>query len=160
MTDAELVCASTGLADRDGLARCMALADEAATRLSLSEEDTFALRLVVEEACTNIVAHGYAGHAPGPMSVEMWLKRPAATSGQLTVLIRDRATPFHPDNAKEPDLDADADERAIGGLGWFFIKNLMNEVTYHSEDGGNCLRLVKLLTQLPPPPPHTTGKTG
>jgi anti-sigma regulatory factor (Ser/Thr protein kinase) len=160
MTDAELVCASTGLADRDGLASCMALTDEAATRLSLSEEDMFALRLAVEEACTNIVAHGYAGHAPGPMSVEMWLTRPAATSGQLTVLIRDRATPFHPDNAKEPDLDADADERAIGGLGWFFIKSLMNEVTYDSEDGGNCLRLVKLLTQLPPPPPHTTGKMG
>jgi serine/threonine-protein kinase RsbW len=140
-----LVCAYEGMADQEGQARCMALSEEVGTHIPMSPEEAFAVRLAVEEACTNIVTHGYTGREPGPMTLEIWhLKQ--AQPPSLVTMIRDRATPFHPEEADEPELDADVEDRAVGGLGWFFIKNLMDEVSYQSVDGENCLRLVKHLS--------------
>jgi anti-sigma regulatory factor (Ser/Thr protein kinase) len=132
------------MADQEGQARCMALSEEVGSHVSMSAEEAFAVRLAVEEACTNIVAHGYAGREPGPMALEIWHSKHAVPPAVVT-LIRDRATPFHPEDAAQPDLDASVEERAVGGLGWFFIRNLMDEVSYQSADGENCLRLVKHL---------------
>ena len=63
--------------------------------------------------------------------------------------IGDQARPFHPDEATEPDVQASADKRAVGGLGWFFIKQVMTEVDYRSTPQGNCLRLRRRLTAPP-----------
>lgn len=132
-------------ADRDGLARCLALTEATCTKLALGDEDTMALRLAVEEACTNIVDHGYPAGQAGPLSLTFSAPQP----GWLEARIDDQATPFHPDNAREPDLLASVEDRPIGGLGWFFIKQVMTQVDYHSDDQGNRLRLLRRLTTPP-----------
>jgi anti-sigma regulatory factor (Ser/Thr protein kinase) len=50
--------------------------------------------------------------------------------------IRDDGTFFSPDQANEPDLEADWDERNIGGLGIFFVKELMDRVDYSRQEPG------------------------
>ena len=46
-------------------------------------------------------------------------------------------------------LDDDWQEREIGGLGWHLIKELTDEVTYHSDpQKGNRLMLVKKIKSL------------
>jgi anti-sigma regulatory factor (Ser/Thr protein kinase) len=130
-------------ADRDGLAHCLNLTQSVCNRLGLADEDAMALRLAVEEACTNITDHGYPADHPGPLTLEFRVLSPDCVEARMC----DRATPFHPDEAREPDLDAGLDDRPIGGLGWFFIKQVMTEVDYHSDAQGNCLRLRRHLTR-------------
>lgn len=129
------------LANRDGLTDCLALTEHLCTQLALSAEDTQAVRLAVEEACSNVVDHGYAGLPPGPLSLAFHLVAPDVLEAQVC----DQARPFHPDEASQPDLLSDSDDRPIGGLGWFFIKQVMTEVAYASQAGGNCLSLRRKL---------------
>ena len=43
-----------------------------------------------------------------------------------------------------PDVEASLDDRAIGGLGIFFIKELMDSVEYQiGDDGVKTLYMVK-----------------
>lgn len=128
-------------ANRDGLAACLALTEHTCTQLALADEDVQAIRLAVEEACSNVVDHGYAGQPAGPLSLAFSL----AAADVLEARVCDQAPPFHPDEAPEPDLLSDSDDRPVGGLGWFFIRQVMTEVAYTSQAGSNCLCLRRKL---------------
>lgn len=129
------------LANRDGLARCLALAEAVCQQLDLSGDDTQAVRLSVEEACVNVVSHGYKGREPGLLGLAFHLVNPHT----LQAHIQDEAPPFHPDRAPTPDLMADVEDRPIGGLGWMMIRQLMPPVDYISDASGNTLVLERQL---------------
>jgi serine/threonine-protein kinase RsbW len=137
------------LADTAGLAACLQLTTDLCERLALADDDAQAIRLAVEEACTNVVNHGYAGQAVGPLALSFHL----ADDDCLQARIRDKAKPFHPDEAPEPDLLSESSDRPIGGLGWFFIKQVMTSVAYASDSHGNCLFLTRKLTRATTIPP-------
>ena len=104
-----------------------------------TDGDEFALKLAVEEACVNVIVHGYAGREPGPVSVAF-----RSDPDRYVVTIEDRAAPFQPDALPEPDLASGWNEREIGGLGWWLIRKMVDEVEYESRPGrGNRLTLVK-----------------
>lgn len=136
--------------DRVGLARCLALVEAVCAGLALEPDDALAVRLAVEEACSNVVDHGYAGREPGPLALSFSLPEPDVLLAQ----VRDQAPAFHPDQAPAPDLLAEADERAIGGLGWHLIRQVMTAWDYTSGADGNCLSLARRLAT-PPVPPAT-----
>lgn len=145
---AEPLGAVQALANREGLTDCLALTEHICTQLALTSEDVQAVRLAVEEACSNVVDHGYAGLPPGLLSLSFHL----VAADVLEAQVCDQAPPFHPEEAHQPDLLSDSDDRPIGGLGWFFIKQVMTEVAYTSQPEGNCLSLRrKLAAPLPPP---------
>lgn len=129
------------LANREGLTACLALTERLCTQWALAGEDAQAVRLAVEEACSNVVEHGYAGQPPGPLTLAFHLVAPDVLEAQVC----DQAQPFHPSDAPQPDLLSDSDDRPIGGLGWFFIQQVMTEVTYTSQASGNCLCLRRKL---------------
>lgn len=142
-----LISSYSGRADREGLARCMALAEQACQHIRASEDDRYAVQLAVEEACTNIVDHAYAAAAPGPLRLEFWLSQHGGQR-QLTMLIQDEAPAFDPAQTQEPDLGASAEDRPIGGLGWFLIRQVMDEFEHTAlAPAGNCLRLLKRLDE-------------
>lgn len=142
----------SGVASRAGVADCLAWSESLCARLPLDEAGNFAVRLAIEEVCVNIGDHGYAGQAPGPLSVSV-SHHSGPPAPHIEVRICDRAQPFHPEDAPEPDLNAAAPDRRVGGLGWFLIRQLMDSMAYHSEGGENCLTLVK---RLPPQPPQAS----
>jgi len=131
------------LADREGLTRCMAMSEAVCNQLGLSDDDTQAVRLSVEEACVNVVSHGYKGREPGLLGLAFRLVNPQT----LHAHIQDQATPFHPDQAPTPDLLATAEDRPIGGLGWMMIRQMMPPVAYISDENGNTLILERQLHQ-------------
>jgi anti-sigma regulatory factor (Ser/Thr protein kinase) len=47
--------------------------------------------------------------------------------------------------APEADITLSAEERPIGGLGIFLIRQIMNEVRYDRIDGKNVLTMEKKL---------------
>jgi anti-sigma regulatory factor (Ser/Thr protein kinase) len=102
---------------------------------------TFAVKLAVEEACVNIIQYGYPAGNAGAITVTM-----LADSERLKVIIADRATPFFPEEAPLPDLTASWEERRSGGLGWYLIREMMDQVEYEAGvNGENRLILTKAL---------------
>ena len=105
-----------------------------------ADDDTkYALRLAVEEVCTNLIVHGYRNRPAGPIEV---VAHDAAD--RVTLVIHDRSPPFDPKNAPSPDLTSDAEHRRIGGLGWHLVKKMVDEIRYvPGTPSGNQLTLVK-----------------
>ena len=117
--------------------------EDACRGAEVAASDTHALKLAVDEACNNLVEHGYAGRTGGsPMTVVF-----EADGEKVEISVTDRGRPFDPALAPEPDLDAGWEERRIGGLGWHLIRKLVDEIRYDSrEETGNRLTLVKRRT--------------
>lgn len=94
----------------------------------LSEDFKFKIRLCVEEVEENILAYS------GSTWIEVWTEREADL---LTVGFRDGGIQFDPLAAPDPDINAPLEKRAIGGLGIFICKKMMDTVDYHFENKCN-----------------------
>jgi serine/threonine-protein kinase RsbW len=106
----------------------------------MDEQTLYDLKLAVDEACTNIIIHGYSGMNPGSiiLSVETDPKN-------VILTITDFGHPFEPSEAAIPDVQAGLDGRPMGGFGLFLIYQCMDLVEYETNEDGNCLRLTKHL---------------
>lgn len=115
---------------------------EVMTQISARERDVFAIQMAVDEACTNIIKYAYS-EQKGVITLSLEL-----VNDDLIVTIRDRGKPFDPSSVAPPDLEADLDKRRIGGLGIYFMRRLMDEVSYnfHAEKE-NKLTMRKRLTK-------------
>jgi serine/threonine-protein kinase RsbW len=107
---------------------------------AFSDEEILDTQLAVEEAITNVIMHGYAGK-PGQIVLTC-----RGTHALVEVQIEDSAPPFNPLSIPQPDIEGDIDDRKIGGLGVFLIRQVMDEIVYRYEDGKNILVLVKKKT--------------
>ena len=63
----------------------------------------------------------------------------------LEFVITDSGTPFDPTVAPEADVSLSLEDRPIGGLGIFLVKNIMDTVNYERTDGKNILKMTKKL---------------
>ena len=126
-------------ASPEQLPALLAFIERACAGAGLPDDVAFAVRLAAEEACTNVIRHGYRGVAPGPVAVGI-----AHDASRVVVTIEDRGTRFDPDDAPPAAIDAPAEDRPLGGLGWHLIRQVMDEV-HHAHDArtGNRLTLVK-----------------
>ncbi|MCA1581074.1 MAG: ATP-binding protein [Acidobacteria bacterium] len=127
-----------GEASPGNLASVREFVGEQCLRAGADPQACFDLKLAVDEACTNIVVHGFAGKPPGRMTVSF-----ACEGGRMTVVIEDRGRPFDPDRIPAPDLEAPVEEREPGGLGWHLIRQTVDHFRYESDSAGNRLTLVK-----------------
>ncbi len=93
--------------------------------------------LAVDEACTNIIEHGYADDC-GECVIDLFCK----ASGQaFTIIIVDDSSPFDPLDRPDPDPHTPLSERGSGGWGIFFIKKLMDadEILIAGEALSHCV---------------------
>jgi serine/threonine-protein kinase RsbW len=107
---------------------------------NIGEQTCYDLQLAVDEACSNIIEHGYAGMNPGSIMLELQL-----TPDRATITITDFGHPFEPVDAPMPETEAAMQDPEISGFGLFFIYNFMDEVDYQSSEAGNHLILIKNL---------------
>ena len=97
-----------------------------------------AVNVVLDEAVSNAVNHGYDAGTRGEITVR--LRR---EPGGVLVEVEDDGKPFDPLQAPPPDLTSPLEQRPIGGLGIHLIRNLMDEVSYARVGGRNVLKMVK-----------------
>lgn len=98
----------------------------------------FTITLVIEEVGLNIVNYAYGGE--GGM-FELII---TSEDDSLTVELIDGGPPFNMlTDADAPDIDADLDDRPVGGLGIHLVKSMMDELNYKREHDQNHLTLVK-----------------
>lgn len=103
--------------------------ESAAIHIGLNNDDTFAFKLVVDELCANIIQYGYKEGETGLLSLAF-----DADKKMARLIIKDDGKYFSPEQAQSPDIEAGWDERQIGGLGIYFVKELMDNVTYNKVD--------------------------
>jgi len=118
------------------------LKEHCAEHAGVTDEILYDIQLAVDEACTNIITHGYAGMDPGSIILDLELD-----SDKITISLTDFGHAFEPDNAPIPDVDAPIEERELGGFGLFFIQQSVDEMKYHTSEDGNTMTLIKHLAQ-------------
>lgn len=113
-------------------------ASRAAEEAGLNESDTFHCQLAVDEACTNIIEHAYAGEDQGEIRVAC-----EASGGELTISLTDQGTPFDPTAVPDPAPFRSIEEINVGGYGLYFMRRVMTLVDYTTDGRGNTLTMVK-----------------
>jgi len=104
----------------------------------LDDRGIYDLQLAVDEACANIVLHGYRGKG-GEIEITV---EPAEKGVQMRV--RDWGAAFDPQAVPTPDVAAPLEERRLGGLGLFIIHQVMDDVSFQfNAEKGNTLTMVK-----------------
>ncbi|MEM6783148.1 MAG: ATP-binding protein [Bacteroidota bacterium] len=128
----------TRLATLSHLPALLAFLDAEAQAAGIDDATLFPLHLAVEEACANVIRHAYPDQ-PGPLTLRLDITPQTATATLL-----DTAPVFDPVHAPTPPLEGAVEERPLGGLGWHFIRSLMDEVRHEAQpEGGNRLTLIK-----------------
>lgn len=98
------------------------------------------LELALEEIFMNVVMHGaQPGLTP---RVEVSL---SVASDMVTMAVEDDGPPFDPLSLPPPDLTVGLEDRRVGGLGVYLVREVMDEVSYARIGGRNQLRMSKRL---------------
>jgi len=109
---------------------------EACRQASCSDECSDQVVLAINEACMNIIQHGYRYGAGQNFALRLLVD-----GDMLFAHLLDNALP-----AADGDLQPrDLDELRPGGLGVHFMREVMDEVAYRPAPEGftNCLQLGK-----------------
>ncbi len=106
--------------------------------LPLDEPALGKIELASEEVFVNIVHHSYRGRGG---EVEVSIK---VYQDGIEIMFKDTGPPFDP-LTYLPNFDplAALEERKVGGLGLFFMRQYMDAVHYTHDGARNCLTLVK-----------------
>ena len=97
----------------------------------------FELDIAVEELFVNIAHYAYApdvGEATIQVSFE---------GKKVIITFMDSGITYNPWAKKDPDITLSLEERQIGGLGIYMVKNSMDEVDYVYKDGKNIVTIKK-----------------
>lgn len=117
-----------------------AFIEEIGIEFSLTPDIVFNLTLVLEEAVVNVINYAY------PKEEHQFIYLSARLhEGSVILVLTDTGKEFDPTMAPEADVTLDAEDRQIGGLGIFLIRQIMNEVKYERIEGKNVLTLEKKL---------------
>ena len=95
--------------------------------------------IVLDELLNNIVNYAFMDEEEHMIDVNFVL-----TDNRLVITLHDDGVPFNPFELDPPDISLSLDERAIGGLGIFLVRQMMDEYLYTRHIGKNVVRLVKL----------------
>ena len=99
---------------------------------------TSKLKLAVEEAVVNIIDYAYPSGTEGTIEIHF-----EADSDCLRFIIADTGAEFDPTSVSKADTTLSVEDRPIGGLGVFLVRNLMDNINYERLGGKNILRLEK-----------------
>jgi anti-anti-sigma factor len=123
----------------ENLSRIAAFIGHVAERCDLGPKEAFDIQMAVDEACTNIIEHGYQGDESGIIEINY-----SYTDDECCITLRDFGAHFDPDAVPQPDIHAPLEERPIGGLGLYFMRELMDSVEFEFDpEEGNVLTMIK-----------------
>ena len=97
------------------------------------------IAIAVEEIFVNIAHYAYA---PAVGTVRIRLENPDNVD-MVQITFTDKGIPYDPLAKEDPDVTLSAEERQIGGLGIYMVKNSMDDVRYQYENGQNVLTIRK-----------------
>ena len=105
----------------------------------------FQIEVAVEEIFVNIAHYAYGGK-PGEAAIGLDV---IPNPKSCRIVFRDKGVPYNPLEKPDPDITLSAEERQIGGLGIYMVKQSMDKVEYRYEDGCNILTIEKNIDDSP-----------
>ena len=112
--------------------------DTVAEEVGFDMSLTMSLNLALEEAVVNVMDYAYPEGQRGDVDIEV-----TADQQWLTFVISDTGIAFDPTAKEDVDTTLSAEERPIGGLGIFLVRQLMDVIDYKREGNKNVLTLRK-----------------
>lgn len=107
-----------------------------------SEPAIMELEIVVEEIFVNIASYAYA-----PYKGNVTIKTELVNNNEsIRIQFIDSGRQYNPLVSEDPDISASVEDRAIGGLGIFMTKKLVDDISYEYKNMQNILTIVKKLT--------------
>ena len=95
------------------------------------------IELIVEELVTNILKYG--GSTEPDISIGLAY---CCKDGHLELEIRDDTHPFDPTTAQPADTESSVEDRQIGGLGIYLVREKSTSMVYEYRDHFNIIRLT------------------
>lgn len=132
----------SGAATLEGLDTVLAFIGESLVQAGCSEEDRALIFIAAEEIYVNIAHYAYKGDA-GPVQVCTTV---CQNPLRVIVAFEDGGVPYNPLDKADPDITLSAEERSIGGLGIFMVKEMMDRVEYEYKGRKNIFTMEKKLT--------------
>jgi anti-sigma regulatory factor (Ser/Thr protein kinase) len=94
--------------------------------------------LIVEEVVANVVTHAYRADTARCLYLDVQV----AEDAPVRLRFADDGPAFDPLATPPPDLDAPIDERPVGGLGVWLVRQLAAHCEYARENGQNVLTVT------------------
>ncbi len=134
----------------ENLDKVTAFVEEELENNEVDMRSSMQLTIALEEIYVNIAHYAYSktdadgnvipNTGTGPMKLSL-----DVSSEQVLMTFEDKGIPYNPLEKADPDITLSAEERDIGGLGIYMVKQSMDDVVYEHRDGKNILTLVKKL---------------
>ena len=108
--------------------------------LGVEHKVVYKIELALEELLVNVASYAYAPNT-GDINIEYELLE--SPSRMISITIIDSGKEFNPLETDDPDISLSTEDRQIGGLGLFIVKNTMDEIKYDRKDNKNILIIKK-----------------
>ena len=113
---------------------------QAAKSIGFNGFELYKIETAVDEACSNIIEHAYGQEDIGDIVISV-----TTDPESITIRLTDFGDPFDPKIVKQPNFDADLEDRDDHGLGIYMMKQWMDIVIFDTFEDKNVLTLVKHL---------------
>ena len=124
----------------ENMEKVQAFVQEKLDKYSVSEKIKAQIDIAVEEIFVNIAHYAYnpnVGEAVISCNIE------EGDSAVVEISFEDWGKPFNPLEKEDADITLSAEEREIGGLGIYMVKQMMEKVDYKYEDNKNIFTIRK-----------------
>lgn len=128
-------------AQYENLAAISSFVSQAASAAGLEESAIYSIQMAVDEACSNIIEHAYGGENKGEIICSC-----QDTPDAFTIILSDHGKAFDPSAVNNPDTHANLEDRPVGGLGLFFIRQLMDDVRFEFKPSTGNSSHTNILT--------------
>lgn len=125
----------------DNVAKVFSVAEELFIKADVPLKIINQCNVATDEIFSNIVNYGY-GENRNYVTVKIKIDK-TKEKNLLKMLFIDSAKKFNPLDVSTPDITLKAEDRQIGGLGIFVVRNMMDEVYYEYKNSCNCLSFIK-----------------
>lgn len=117
--------------------------------LGIPQSLEMTINLAIEEAVSNVMLYAYPPNGEGGQVLVEAEKHteqgPSGVKSKIVFTISDTGIPFDPTVQPEPDITSSLEQRSVGGLGIFLVRQIMDEISYQRSDNKNILKLTKIL---------------
>ena len=104
---------------------------------NISDEKYHDIILILDEVVTNVINYAYPDGGEHTFTLDLQERE-----GRLFINLSDNGIPFDPLGKNDPDVESSLEERQIGGLGIFIVKQLSEVVEYSRIDDKNQLDIT------------------
>lgn len=113
---------------------------EICSKAAVDKDVTLKIQLAIEESVVNVIDYAYPKGQTGNINVEVQV-----CDSEIIFSLRDNGVAFDPTTKEDADTTLSVEDRPIGGLGIYLVRQIMDSVRYERNDGANILTLTKYL---------------